>query len=77
MRPLTYILLFIFMTCGFTLAGAVTVTGRTIELTEAEAKACADEGGCVIMSNAYIEQIVAVIELLQRQAKGAKDKSCA
>lgn len=51
--------------------------GRIIELTEDEAQACSKEGGCVVMSNAYIEQIIAIIESLQKQAKEAKGKSCA
>lgn len=81
MRPLTYILLFVFLTCILTMCGdpanAVSYDGRKIELTEQEAKTCGEEGGCVVVTNAFMEKMMAIFELLQRQAKEAKGKSCA
>lgn len=77
MRPLTYILLFIFLTCVFTLVGAATIKGDTIELTPAEMQACKEQVGCTAVSNEFLEKVLAYIELLQRQAKEAKGKSCA
>lgn len=82
MRPLTYILLFVFVTCVLTMCGdpanAVSFKDhKTIELTETEAKTCGEEGGCVVVTNAFMEKMMAIFELLQRQAKEAKGKSCA
>lgn len=77
MRPLTYILLFVLLTCVFTLVGAATLNDKSIELTPEEVKACKEEGGCAVVSNAFLEKVLSYIELLQRQAKEAKGKSCA
>lgn len=72
MRPLTWILalcLFLIASIAF----AVSVAGpRTLELTEAEAKACANEGGCVVVTNAFLERVSEFIESLQRKV----GKSC-
>lgn len=76
MRPLTYILAAVFLFVAFSVFAA-TKTGRTIELTAEEEKQCEAEGGCILISKDSITQIISLIELLQRQAKEAKGKSCA
>ena len=77
MRPLTYILLFVLLTCVFTMVGAVTVTGpRSIELSESEAETCAREGGCVLVTSDAITNLVNQIDKLERQLKAEKSKLC-
>lgn len=77
MRPLTYILLFVFLTCVFTLVGAATLKGQTIELTPEEAATCEAEGGCMILTRKSATQLLELINHLEKQAKEAKGKSCA
>lgn len=50
---------------------------KTIQLTDAEAKLCADQGGCFVATQEALMKLLAHIELLERQAKETKGKSCA
>lgn len=79
MRPLTYILLFIFVTCIFTLVGAAE-PGATPEETE---KKCAAGGGCVLITHENLKAVVElitvqemVIEELKKQLRKEKSKEC-
>lgn len=81
MRPLTYILLFIFLTCVLTMCGdpanAFNVIGpRSIEFTEEEIEECKQRGGCRFITQDEIDEAVAKIELLERQLKAEKSKRC-
>ena len=53
-------------------AFGVSVSGRTIELTEAESATCEKEGGCVVVTNAFLVGIVNHIENIQKKL----NKSC-
>lgn len=72
MRPLTYILLFVLLTCIFTLVGAATKDGNTVTMTAEEAEQCDKEGGCVMVTNAFMQKVIAHIHSLQ----GKIDKTC-
>lgn len=81
MRPLTYILLFVFLVCILTMCGdpanAVSVKdGRTIELTEADAEICSKEGGCILITQAAYRTYLLEIERLNRAIKEEKSKLC-
>lgn len=67
MRPLTYILVFVFLTCVFTLTGqAASVSGNTITLSDDEMVKCAN--GCILITKEALDE-------LQRRAK-AKNLIC-
>ena len=72
MRPLTYILLFVLLTCIFTMVGAATIDGNTITLSPEESAQCEKGGGCIVVSNLYLELILDVIDNMQSRL----DKSC-
>lgn len=76
MRPLTFILLFVLLTCVFTLAGAVTIKGNTIEFTDEDIAECIAHGGCRIITQSAIDEALAEIELLKRQLQAEKSKRC-
>jgi hypothetical protein len=73
MRPLTFVLL----TCVFTLAGAVTVKGNTIEFSDEDIAECIVGGGCRIVTQKVIDEAVSKIELLERQLKEERSNRCA
>lgn len=81
MRPLTYILLFVFVTCVLTMCGdpANAVSFKPpnmIEMNETEMKLCEEQGGRVLITQDAIDEAVAKIELLERQLKAEKSKRC-
>lgn len=73
MRPLTYILLFVFLTCIFTLVGAATQQGNTITLSAAESADCEKEGGCTVVTSAFLLRMIEQIHYLNSKI----GKSCA
>ena len=73
MRPLTYILLFVLLTCVFTVVGAATREGNTIALSEKESADCEREGGCTVVTNAFVVKMIEQIHYLNSKI----GKSCA
>lgn len=83
MKPQTFILIFfvlvlIFSTIVRNEAEAFEfLNPKTIQLTDEEVKICGEQGGCFVITHKAAEELFTVLTLLQRQAKGAKGKSCA
>lgn len=74
MRPLTFMLLLIFMAVVYSATAAV-LDDKTITLSDDEAKAC--KAGCLVITKESAETLLNYIELLKRQVQEAKGKSCA
>lgn len=77
MRPLTFILLLIFLSVVYSVAGAITITGpRTIEFSEDETVTCNKEGGCRVITNDAFDALTGKVEELRRLLKEEKSKIC-
>lgn len=77
MRPLTYILLFVMLTCLFTVVGAAQIKGQTIELSAEEVKACEAEGECRLITGKAYGVLIGELERLYRVIAAMKKEQCA